>query len=183
MNKLLIRYNICFVLLHAATTAECVEEQKILSKMYGLKSHWYTRIFSQLLLLSRLGNATFKTYNSSIKLLAYKNKLGIIYVSILVPSSKLYVLKISLTLWEGTTHFLREKLLRSSSFSLAQNVYDDVLKLRMSKEDLVQLYTTFNINVEVCNRRRISTSVTTTSITTEVQAHWRCHQYVPPSQP
>ena len=54
--------------------------------------------FSQLLLLSRLVNATFKTYYSSIKLLAYKNKLGIIYVSILVPSSKLYVLKISLTL-------------------------------------------------------------------------------------
>ena len=37
MNKLLIRYNICFVLLHAATTAECVEEQKILSKIVWFK--------------------------------------------------------------------------------------------------------------------------------------------------
>ena len=90
---------------------------------------------------------------------------GYIRNILLVHSYKIYVYKLSLTLYN--TLFCRRNFSKCSSFSMALNVYNDVLR----NQDLVQLYYIYNINIEVCNRRRISTSVTTTSITAEAQAH------------
>lgn len=93
---------------------------------------------------------------------------GYIRNILLVHSYKIYVYKLSLTLYEKVQHtFCRRNFSKCSSFSMALNVYNDVLR----NQDLVQLYYIYNINIEVCNRRRISTSVTTTSITAEAQAH------------